>query len=207
MPTPLRAVLFDMDGTLLSPLDDGLPAFKARWGIPSSELVVPNLPRLPRAALEDFVALEADVASRAVPRAGIRDLLRDLERLGVRVGLVTNNSMESVNAVVTRHEMPFPVVRTRADGPMKPAPDLVHSALGALEVGPHDAVLVGDTAADAGAARAAGLRGCLLIAEPWNAALEGPGVRRVGGLHALRLALIEAGAPEALGPGVPAGQD
>ena len=195
MPDPLRAVLFDMDGTLLDPIDDGLPAFKDRWGIPRTQLVVPNLPRLPREATDEFIALEAGVADRSVPRPGIKDLLRDLERHGVRVALVTNNSLESANTVLTRHEMPFPVVKTRADGPMKPAPDLVLAALADVDARPEDAVFVGDTGADVGAARAAGLRGCVLMAEPWNEVFEGDGVRRVTGVAALRDALVAAGAP------------
>jgi phosphoglycolate phosphatase len=197
---PLRAVLFDMDGTLLAPLDDGLPAFKERWGIPVTSFVVPTLPSLPPEATEEFVVLERDVASRAVVRPGIPDLLRDLERSGVEVGLVTNNSFESVNAVLTRHELVFPTVRTRADGVMKPAPDLLYSALEEIGVNPADAVMVGDTRPDLGAAVSAGMRACLLVAEPWNETLvpheaAATHVERVEGIPALRAALLRLGAP------------
>lgn len=192
------AVLFDMDGTLLAPVDDGLPAFKDRWGIPRDRLVVPSLPGLPLEATEEFIELERRVARESVVRPGIPQLLSDLVAAGVGVALVTNNSVESANTVVTAHRLVFPVVRSREDGPMKPAPDLVLSALEALGVGPSDAVFVGDTRPDVGAARAAGLPMCLLFAEPWNEALEADDVKRVLTAADLRLALVAAGAPEAL---------
>ena len=200
MTVPVQAVLFDMDGTLLEPIDDGLPAFKDRWGIPREALVVPSLPRLPREAELEFMALEARVAAESRVRPGLRELFADLERAGVGFGIVTNNSAESVNTVLERHELAVSLVRTRADGPMKPAPDLVFAALAALGADPAASVFVGDTSADVGAARAARLRGCVLFAEAWNAHLEsGPGdafpVRREAGVPGVRQALAAFGAP------------
>ncbi len=109
----LQAVLFDMDGAPLEPIDDGLPEFKARWGIAPHELVVPSLPRLPAAAELEFIALEARVARDSRVRPGFHALLADLERAGAGVGMVTNNSAESVNTVLEKHELPISVVRTR----------------------------------------------------------------------------------------------
>jgi phosphoglycolate phosphatase len=170
--TKVQAVLFDMDGTLLKPIDDGLPQFKARWGIERFELVVPNLPNLPPEAEQEFMALERRVAQDSAVRPGVRELLADLERAGVGVAIVTNNSAESVNTVLTKHEIAVSVVRTRENGPMKPAPDMIIQALEILEVEPANAILVGDTLADSGAATNAGLRACFLMAEPWNVMLE-----------------------------------
>jgi HAD superfamily hydrolase (TIGR01509 family) len=193
----VSAVLFDMDGTLLEPIDDGLPEYKARWGIAPHELVVPSLPRLPAAAELEFIALEARVARDSRVRPGFHALLADLERAGVGVGIVTNNSAESVNTVLEKHELPIGVVRTRFDGPMKPAPDMLFQALEMLGAAPTDAVLVGDTHADAGAAVNAGLRACFLMAEPWNITLEdrsnGVPIKRVTDVTALRLQLEALG--------------
>lgn len=186
----MRAVLFDMDGTLLEPIDDGLPQFKDRWGIARFELVVPNLPNLPPEAELEFMAMERRVARDSAVRPGVPELFADLERAGVGFAIVTNNSAESVNTVLTKHEIAVGVVRTRADGPMKPAPDLLFQALEILDVSPENAILVGDTGADSGAATNAGLRACFLMAESWNLALEAPDaivpIFRVGGVPELR---------------------
>jgi HAD superfamily hydrolase (TIGR01662 family) len=195
--TTVRAVLFDMDGTLLEPIDDGLPQFKERWGIARYELVVPNLPRLPPEAEQEFMALERRVARDSAVRPGVRELFADLERAGVGVAIVTNNSAESVNTVLTKHEIAVGVVRTRANAPMKPAPDMIVRALEILEVDAPNAILVGDTLADSGAAANAGLRACFLMAEPWNVALEASDaavpIVRVQGVPELRVHLEKLG--------------
>jgi HAD superfamily hydrolase (TIGR01509 family) len=193
----VQAVLFDMDGTLLNPIDDGLPAFKERWGIVRYELVVPNLPKLPLEAEQEFMALERRVARDSAVRSGVRELLADLERAGVGVAIVTNNSAESVNTVLTKHEIAVSVVRTRENGPMKPAPEMIVQALEILEVEPANAILVGDTLADSGAATNAGLQACFLMAEPWNAILEDAEasvpIVRVQGVPELRVHLERLG--------------
>ena len=193
----VQAVLFDMDGTLLEPIDDGLPEYKARWGIAAHQLVVPSLLHLPAAAELEFIALEARVARDSRVRPGFHALLADLERAGVGVGIVTNNSAESVNTVLEKHELPISVVRTRFDGAMKPAPDMLFQALEILGVAPAHAVLVGDTHADAGAAVNAALRACFLMAEPWNVTLEdhtnGVPIKRVTDVMALRVELEALG--------------
>ncbi len=193
---PIRAVLFDMDGTLCIHAHDPLPEFKRRWGIPEREFVFTNLPRLPEAARKEFIELEARLSRESSERPGIRELLHDLLALEIQLAVVTNNSLESANTVLTAHELPIEFVRTREDGAMKPAPDLVQYTLSALELSPEEAILVGDTAADVGAAINAELRACILFAEPWNAGLEQEGptlVRRVDEVQALRALLTEFG--------------
>ena len=201
----VRAVLFDMDGTLLEPIDDGLPQFKDRWGIQRFELVVPNLPGLPPEAEQEFMAMERRVARDSAVRPGVRELFADLERAGVAFAIVTNNSAESVNTVLTKHEIAVGVVRTRADAPMKPAPDMIFQALEILEVPPENAILVGDTLADSGAATNAGLRACFLMAEGWNVALEATQaavpIYRVQGVPELRAHLMALGVLDTEVPG------
>ena len=110
---------------------------------------------------------------------------------------MTNNSAESVNTVLTKHEIAVSVVRTRENGPMKPAPEMIVQALEILEVEPANAILVGDTLADSGAATNAGLRACFLIAELWNISLEAPDadvpVVRVQDVNELRVHLKKLG--------------
>ncbi len=199
--TTVRAVLFDMDGTLLEPIDDGLPQFKERWGIARYELVVPNLPNLPPEAEQEFMALERRVARDSAVRPGVRELFADLERAGVGVAIVTNNSAESVNTVLTKHEIAVSVVRTRANAPMKPVPDMIVQALEILDVDAANAILVGDTLADSGAATNAGLLACFLMAEPWNVALEDTDatvpIVRVLGVPELRVHLEKLGVLDA----------
>lgn len=178
MPAP-RAVLFDMDGTLLEPLEDGLPEFKRRWGIPGEELVVEFLTTLEpsrRAEVErEFAGLEARGASQSELRPGIRGLLEELRRGGVRLAMVTNNRRSSAATVLSKHTLIFDAVLTREDAAPKPAPEMILRALSILDVEPQAAVLVGDALVDILAARSAGLKRMYLLTTPPAALAARPG--------------------------------
>lgn len=188
----LSAVLFDMDGTLIAPEEhSSLLEFKARWNIPSDQLVVPNLSKLPVNAYQGFIDLESSLAQHGVLRIGVADLLETLRVKNVKIALVTNNSRDSADTVMGKFNLYFDAVLTRDSAPMKPAPDMLWQALELLGVNASNAVMVGDTAADSGAAITAKLAHCYLLSEPWNVSLEGQGVTRVTDFAALQTALLE----------------
>jgi HAD superfamily hydrolase (TIGR01509 family) len=185
-----QAVLFDMDGTILEPVEDGLPEFKAHWGIEVDQLVIPNLHRLPPEAAEAFRLLEVRVAEQSVLRGGVHELLEELQAAGIKTALVTNNATSSAKTVLDKHRVSFDLVLSRDDAPMKPAPDMLLLALERLQTLPSQAIMVGDTRPDLGAARVAKIPLCVLLAEPWNELLEvdEPGfqVVRVQGIAGVR---------------------
>ncbi len=113
------------------------------------------------------------------PVPGAAESLERLRRLGVRVGLVSNQSgvgsgritlaqVQAVNARLEKLVGPFDVVRfcphDRHDGCTcrKPAPGMVKDACAALDVQPDRCVVVGDIGSDVEAARAAGARAILV---------------------------------------------
>ena len=113
------------------------------------------------------------------PVEGARAALDRLRFLGVRVGLVTNQSGvasgritieqgEAVNARVEELLGPFDVVQLCPHGPddgcacRKPAPGMVKAACAELGVDPAVCVVVGDIASDVEAAAAAGAAGILV---------------------------------------------
>ncbi|MFD7631136.1 D-glycero-alpha-D-manno-heptose-1,7-bisphosphate 7-phosphatase [Streptomyces sp. NPDC059851] len=137
------AVFFDRDGTLIADVPyNGDP-----------DLVAP----LP-------TAREAVAAVRAlgIPVGVVSN------QSGVARGLLTRRHVEAVRARVEELLGPFAVWAVCPHGPddgcgcRKPAPGLVHAACGRLGVRPDRTVLIGDIAADLGAARAAGARGILV---------------------------------------------
>jgi phosphoglycolate phosphatase len=190
IPPHSQAVLFDMDGTILEAVEDGLPEFKAYWGIEADQLVVPNLHRLPPEAAEAFRLLEVRVAEQSVLRAGVCELLEELRIAGIKTALVTNNASSSAKTVLAKHQVRFDLVLSRDDAPMKPAPEMLLLALERLQSSPSHAIMVGDTRPDLGAARNAKIPLCVLLAEHWNELLEldEPGfqVVRVQGIAGVR---------------------
>jgi len=87
---------------------------------------------------------------------------------GIARGRLTHAQVDAVNARVAELLGPFDVVTYCPHGSRdgcacrKPAPGLVRQAAAVLGVDPHACVVLGDIAADVGAAAAAGARGILV---------------------------------------------
>ena len=142
-PTRPAAVLFDRDGTLVEDTPYN--------GDPAKVVAVPG-------------------AARAVSR--LRDAGMPLavisNQSGVGRGLLTMAQVHAVNRRVEELVGPVGPWLVCPHGPddgcgcRKPAPGLVLAAAAALGVDPGACVVIGDIAADMGAARAAGARGILV---------------------------------------------
>ncbi|MGW4689937.1 D-glycero-alpha-D-manno-heptose-1,7-bisphosphate 7-phosphatase [Streptomyces sp. NPDC004244] len=140
---PPEAVFFDRDGTLIADVPyNGDP-----------DLVAP-LPTAREAV--------ATVRALGIPVGVLSN------QSGVSRGLLTRRHVEAVRARVEDLLGPFAVWAICPHGPddgcgcRKPAPGLLHAACRRLGVRPDRTVLIGDIAADLGAARAAGARGILV---------------------------------------------
>lgn len=137
------AVLFDRDGTLVVDVPYN--------GDPARVVPMPTA----RAAVDA-------VRARGVAVGVVSN------QSGVARGLLTREQVESVQRRVEEVLGPFGVWAVCPHGPddgcgcRKPAPGLVLAACARLGVDPTRAVVIGDIAADLGAARAAGARGILV---------------------------------------------
>jgi phosphoglycolate phosphatase len=181
---PQRAVVFDLDGTLIDSAEDladalnallaeeGLPALgsaavKGMVGDGAGALVQRGFTaasgRDPGAALpaltERFVArYHANAVSRTRPYPGVPETLRALRDQGVRLGICTNKP-----AVVTRRILEALALAPLFDAVLggdgvarrKPHPDHLHAALEQLKAAPAEAAMVGDSPNDVAAARGA----------------------------------------------------
>ena len=183
-----KAVLFDMDGTLLDTLTDLADAVNhvlAAHGYPlrtveEVRVFVGNGARrlmeraLPpevtgdafEALLEEYRAwYEAHTCVRTAPYPGVIAVLAALERAGVRCAVVSNKPDGATRALAERFFPGLPAFGQRDGVPAKPAPDMVYRALEELGVDRRDAAYVGDSEVDVALARNAGLP---LIAVSWG---------------------------------------
>jgi HAD superfamily hydrolase (TIGR01509 family) len=179
MSTPSgRAVLFDIDGTLVDTnwlhalawrrvfLERDEPEYTTARihrliGMGTDELLETLCgrprPELKPARARHFDALKPDI--RALPRAG--DLLRAVHGRGVRVVLATSADKDDVEALLAAIDADDAIDGvTHADEveAAKPAPDVFVTALGEAGAAPEATVVVGDTVWDVVAADRAGLR-------------------------------------------------
>ncbi|MBZ9993947.1 phosphoglycolate phosphatase [Mesorhizobium sp. BH1-1-4] len=188
---PPRAVFFDLDGTLVDSAPDMAAAVNelmARYGLAPHSLEavrgmighgVEKLIERAFAAHSHALGLEDQSASReqmneiygrhltrlTTLRPGAGSALTAARKAGMRTGVVTNKP-EGFSRIVLAHfglsdELDV-VIGGDAGHPKKPAPDMLLAACHACGCSSAQAVMVGDSLADVGAARAAGMR-CIIV--------------------------------------------
>jgi len=162
--TPLKAVIFDMDGTLTRPYLD-FPAIKAAIGI--AEPLLENMLALPQGperdrAFEILGRFEDEAAEKSELNHGTLEVLDFLSKRNIPSGVVTRNSRRSTEIVLRKHELRFQVCVTRDDAPAKPRPEPLLMICEMFRVLPANTLMVGDYKYDVLACRNAGTRTALL---------------------------------------------
>ena len=166
----IKGVLFDFDGTLTLPGALDFHAIKHEMNCP---LDLPILEFIQTQALEDRSGLlhflekkEADAARRSIPNKGAEPCLQALKQKGLPMGIITRNSLKSVQTGMENFHflevVDFHAVITRADSRPKPHPDGVHQAAGQMGIIARELLMVGDFRFDIIAGKAAGAQTVLL---------------------------------------------
>jgi phosphoglycolate phosphatase len=175
----VRAVLFDLDGTLIHTRID-FPEMKrvilalvADAGVDPDEYRSLDILAILSAAAgrlsdpqsfleraeEALVRIEMAACDGACEAEGAAETLRWLLHREIRVGIVTRNSPQAVARVLRDIPLPHEVLLTRADTP-RVKPDPLHLRLAAERLGvpPERALMVGDHVMDVLGGKAAGMR-------------------------------------------------
>jgi phosphoglycolate phosphatase len=179
----IRAVLFDLDGTLIDSAPDlGAAADRMRVvrGLPSLPLekyrpmagagargmlgiafgMTPDAPDYEAMREEFFVNYENAMTERTVIFEGIPALIASLLELGLPWGVVTNKSMRFTGPL-TRQIPLFnsagAIIGGDSTPHAKPHPEPLLEAARRLRIEPHQCVYVGDDERDIVAGRAAGM--------------------------------------------------
>ena len=156
----MRAVFFDMDGTITRPVIDWAD-LRRRAQIPEGEQIMPYIDRLPaaagRRARATVEAIEMEAAVGAELNPGAPELLGELRARGLRLALITNNHRAAMVSMVEKFGLHFDLLLSREDADLKPAPDLVNLALRRFCLRPAEACFIGDGKYDRMASQAAGV--------------------------------------------------
>jgi phosphoglycolate phosphatase len=182
---PLRAVAFDLDGTLTDSapgicatmaavlIEAGHPAppeavVRSMIGLPLADILLRHAPGATDADLHELVTRYRALYAASVipntllfPRAW--SLLRSIRAAGLELALVTAKTTDVAEAVLNRcrvRKLFGSVVGQDRAGRPKPYPDLMHVALSELSVPANQTLLVGDGTHDVEMGRGAGARTC-----------------------------------------------
>jgi phosphoglycolate phosphatase len=183
LPTNLRAVIFDLDGTLVDTADEFVPVVQALRAEHGRE---PMDPERIRASVSNgaraLVTLGLDIeehepafepsrlrllelyqevlGSLARPYPGIPDLLVELERRCIAWGISTNKPRYLTEPLLQRLDIrppPASVVCPDDIANRKPHPETLYRNCRDLDCAPHEAIYVGDHLRDIEAGRGAGM--------------------------------------------------
>lgn len=159
-PVRIRAVVFDMDGTLVESRLD-YAAMKSDMELPPDEPVLESLARITDPARlarchEILDMHERRGAEQAVWINDAESLLATLRSAGLKLGIVTRNSRVASELVLSRLACPIQDVMTRDDAPHKPDPTAIRNLCQRWSVAPSECVMVGDYLFDILAGRGAG---------------------------------------------------
>lgn len=92
--------------------------------------------------------------------AGVKQLLRDLHRNDILMGVATGKAMRGLVHVIEHHQLHgfFVTLQTADLHPSKPHPSMMEAAMRETDMDPDDTVIVGDTTFDIEMGLAAGCR-------------------------------------------------
>jgi HAD superfamily hydrolase (TIGR01509 family) len=183
---PIRAVIFDLDGTITAPYFD-FDAIREEIGLPKDggpileamETMTAQERRRAEGILNDHED-KALAASRLNP--GAKETLLALRNRGIHVGVLTRNRKRNAQAIAEKHDLHFEAVVGREDGPVKPDAFGVRHLCRQFDVRPTETLLVGDYLFDLQCARAAGAIPVLIANHPQASRFAAEADFRIGQL-------------------------
>ncbi|GGM09849.1 HAD family hydrolase [Deinococcus aerophilus] len=226
MTSPLRAVVFDFDGTILDTETREFYHWQQLYGEHGRELSLSEWQRgigtwdafdpwagLPETVQQRREQVHAELRARILAdiaeqdlRPGVREVLEGVRSAGLRLALATSSDREWVSHWLEQHELRslFEVLCTRDDvRRVKPDPELYTLAAGRLGLRPGECLAVEDSLNGGLAAVAAGLRVVVVPNEVTYTQPFPPDWPRLNDGFALGLVGLLAAAGEGVGEGLP----
>ena len=162
----IKAVIFDLDGTITRPYFD-FDAIREEMRLdrdsgPVLEAMEKMAPQQRKRAEEILHFHERRAVTESCLNAGAKQTLQALRKAGIHIGILTRNRRINALAVADKHGLKFDAVVGREDGPAKPDAFGVLQICRQFGVKPDETLLVGDYLFDLLCAKAAGAVAVLL---------------------------------------------
>jgi HAD superfamily hydrolase (TIGR01549 family) len=156
----IKAVIFDLDGTITQPFFD-FDAIRLEMGYPPDagpilELMEKMTPRQREEAERILQVHEEKAVTESTLNPGAKKTLAELRRRKISIGILTRNKKDNAFAVAKKHGLKFDAVVGREDGPVKPDAFGVLYLCERFGIKPQESLVVGDYLFDLLCARSAG---------------------------------------------------
>lgn len=168
----IKAVVFDMDGTLCLPQPWMFPAMRQAVGLESKSIdILTFIEQLPTAlereeAHRRVEAVEAQAMAEMKPQPGLTELMRYLTHSKISKNICTRNLQPPVDYLINRYipaeYSAFDYILTREFRPTKPNPHPILFIANQLSLSPSEMIMVGDSFDDMKSGRLAGSMTILL---------------------------------------------
>ena len=178
-------VIFDLDGTLLNTIGDlaaSVDYVMRSRNLPEHtyaeyrQMVGGGIKRLVERALPEHLSKDGayvdecvtqfrryyvdNIDRHTVPYEGMHELLRDLQRQGVKLAVASNKFQHGTDRLVSKFfsDIDFVAIEGNREGaPLKPDPQIVTGILERTAIAKERAVMIGDSGIDIRTASAAGI--------------------------------------------------
>lgn len=164
---PIKAVIFDLDGTLTRPFFD-FDAIRREMGLdkdagPVLEAMEKMEPEQRKQSEQILHRHEQRAVAESTLNEGTRKTFETLEQRGIPIGILTRNRKANALAVAEKHDLKFDAIVDRHSGPVKPDAFGVRQICQQFGVKTRETMLVGDCLFDILSAKAAGAVAVLLV--------------------------------------------
>lgn len=162
----IKAVIFDLDGTITQPYFD-FDVIREEMGLdrnsgPVLESMQKMSPQQRRNAEQILHFHEERAVTESRLNPGAKKTLSELRKAGIHIGVLTRNKRSNALAIARRHGLKFDAIVDREDGPVKPDAFGVLKICEQFDVKPKETLVVGDYLFDILSAKAAGAVAVLL---------------------------------------------
>ncbi len=165
---PIKAVLFDFDGTLTYPGLIGFKSIRQALNCPESHGILEHINSIScqiekNRAIQTLDCFEKDAALNSIPNNDAETTIGELMKKGILLGIFSRNSLESIIISMEQfHDVAisdFKVVISRDyDINPKPSPDGICMAAKIMKISKSEMIYVGDFLFDIEAGHSAGVK-------------------------------------------------
>lgn len=166
----IKAVIFDLDGTITEPYLN-FDQIRAEIGLEKDSgpllEIMEQMPPEQRTRAEDILYKHEQAAIKhSSLNAGAAETLDKLRQAGIHIGILTRNRRDNASAIAQMHNLKFDAIVDRNDGPPKPDAFGVKHLCNHFGVEPSETLVVGDYLFDLLSATAAGAIPVLIKTNP-----------------------------------------